>query len=94
MPTMQFRKAKGLAALTLAAALALAPLTPARAAATPGATRVADTDTYNSYRQVLGNQDSTLEDGCVWVDKTVTTGPSPSPATPAASWWTTTPISL
>ena len=75
MPTMQFRKAKGLAALTLAAALALAPLTPARAAATPGATRVADTDTYNSYRQVLGNQDSTLEDGCVWVDKTVTTGP-------------------
>ena len=43
MPTMQFRKAKGLAALTLAAALALTPLTPARDTATPSATRVGAT---------------------------------------------------
>ena len=72
---MQFRKAKALAALVLAAALGLGPVLPARAAATPGATRVADADTHNSYQTVLGAQDSTLEDGCVWVDKTVTTGP-------------------
>lgn len=74
MPTMQFRKAKTLTALALAAALCLGAL-PAEAAATPGATRVADADTHNNYQIVLGDQDSTREDGCVWVDKTVTTGP-------------------
>ena len=59
-------------ACVLAAALFAAPL-PARAAAAPEGVRVADPDTRDGYQASLGAADSTLQDGRVWVDKTVST---------------------
>lgn len=71
---MQTPLRKKFGAVLLAAALfiGLCPL-PGRAAATPGGTRVADADTRNSYIENLGGADSTLLDGRIWSDKSVST---------------------
>ena len=71
---MQTPLRKKFGAVLLAAALfvGLCPL-PGRAAATPGGARVADADTRNSYMENLGGADSTLLDGRIWSDKSVST---------------------
>ena len=71
---MQTPLRKKFGAVLLAAALfiGLCPL-PGRAAATPGGTRVADADTRNSYMENLGGADSTLLDGRIWSDKSLST---------------------
>lgn len=71
---MQTPLRKKFGAVLLAAALfiGLCPL-PGQAAATPGGTRVADADTRNSYIENLGGADSTLLDGRIWSDKSVST---------------------
>ena len=71
---MQTPLRKKFGAVLLAAALfiGLCPL-PGRAAATPGGARVADADTRNSYMENLGGADSTLLDGRIWSDKSLST---------------------
>ena len=71
---MQTPLRKKFGAVLLAAALfiGLCPL-PGRAAATSGGARVADADTRNSYMENLGGADSTLLDGRIWSDKSVST---------------------
>lgn len=66
------RKKIGAALAATALLFGLCPL-PGHAAATPGAVRVADADTRDSYIENLGGADSTLLDGRIWSDKSVST---------------------
>ena len=60
--------------LLLTAAVLMTMASPsALAAPTPGAVRIADADTLNDYETSLGDSDSTLLDGRVWSDKSVST---------------------
>ncbi|WP_294496222.1 FctA domain-containing protein [uncultured Gemmiger sp.] len=71
---MSISPLRRIAALALAGTLLCGILPAAQAAPTPGAVRVADADTRNDFTISLGDDDSTLLDGRVWTDKSVSTG--------------------
>ena len=71
---MHIPKSLRFLSLLLTAAVLMTMASPsALAAPTPGAVRIADADTLNDYETSLGDSDSTLLDGRVWSDKSVST---------------------